>query len=148
MARKEPKIDDRDRDILALLEVNSRMPISKIAIRLGVARSTVHRRLKVLRQYRAIESFTIRKRPEMKNPGVGAYFFVYLTGPFCSRVAQALSHIEEIRRSQSLGGEIDMLLYVQASSIEELSRVREAVERIAGVHKVTTGIVLNNRFDR
>ncbi len=44
--------------------------------------------------------------------------------------------------------EIDMLTYAETDNLEELNRVRDELERIHGVHKVTTAIILTDRFDR
>ena len=41
-----------------------------------------------------------------------------------------------------------MIVYAEADSVGELNRVRDDLERIHGVRKVTTAIVLAERFDR
>ena len=50
--------DALDRQLIALLQMNARMPTAEIARRLGVARSTVHERIARLERERVIAGYT------------------------------------------------------------------------------------------
>jgi DNA-binding Lrp family transcriptional regulator len=63
-------------------------------------------------------------------------------------VAKVLAQMPEIRKCQSIGGEIDMILQVEAQDSLQLNDIRNKVEAVRGVRKVTTGIILTERFDR
>ncbi len=73
---------------------------------------------------------------------------LYLGGALCERVLPEVARIPEVKTSQSLSGEIDMIVYVEGDSLETINHVRDALERIGGVKKVVTLTVLADRFDR
>lgn len=60
-------MDDVDREIIALLRADARMPVAALAVRLRVARGTVQNRLRRLEEEGVIVGYTVRLRP-----GVGA----------------------------------------------------------------------------
>lgn len=106
-------------------------------------------RLSRLEDSGIIAGYTIReRRTGTRESGVRAYMFLYLKGPICERVAPMIERIAEVKKSQSLGGEIDMILYVEAINIGELNRVRTQIEGLHGVTKVVTAVILTDRFDR
>lgn len=141
-------LDAKDELILTLLEADARMPIQSLAAKIGLSRSSTHDRLARLKRDGVIAGFTIRRGEPRPQATISAYLILKFEGPFCERVAKEIEHIPQIKRSQSIGGEIDMILQTEAASIGELNAVRDAVERIRGVVKVTTGIVLADRFNR
>jgi len=142
------KLDHIDHQILGYLESNARESVSNIAVWVGLSRSSTHERIARLKETGVIKSFTIKRGDMERKAGISAYLLLYLQGPICAKIAKELIKIPEIRRSQSIGGEIDMILMVEAIDIETLNRVRNQVENIRGVVKVTTGIILMDRFDR
>ena len=141
--------DDVNRNLVTLLQANAREPLASLARKVGLSRNAVTERLKRLERDEVITGYTIRlgKKLPITSP-VRAYMLLYLDGPICERVLPGVSRLPEIKFSQSLGGEIDMITYVETENLEELNRVRDELERIHGVHKVTTAIVLIDRFDR
>jgi len=184
-----PKVDEIDRQIIAILQGNAREPIASLARKVRLSRSAVQERLARLERNRIITGYTLRLSRDapraavsaylllyLEGPicerlarlernriitgytlrlsrdapraAVSAYLLLYLEGPICERVAPPISRILEVKKSQSISGEIDMILQVEADSLERLNEVRNQVEAIHGVRKVTTGIVLADRFDR
>jgi len=87
-------------------------------------------------------------RAEAAAAAVSAYLFLTLDDSACDRVAEALAAVPEIRRCDSLIGDIDMILLIGAEDIAGIDRIRLAVEAIDGVARVSTRIVLAQRFDR
>lgn len=92
--------------------------------------------------------FTVQVVGEAPATALRAYMLVWLEGPQCERVAKTLVKIPQIVTCESIGGEIDMILTIEADSTKELSDVRSEIEAIHGVRRVTTGIVLTERFNR
>ena len=72
----------------------------------------------------------------------------YLGGALCERVLPEVERIPEVKASQSLAGEIDMIVYVEGDSIEAINAIRDTLERISGVSRVVTLPILADRFDR
>lgn len=142
------KCDDIDRQILSILQANGREPIATLSRKVGLSRSAVQERLQRLERDGVITGYTVRLGSNSPKPPVSAYLILYLEGPICERVAPLIARIPEVKKSQSIGGEIDMILQVETNDLEQLNRVRNEVEAVRGVRKVTTGIVLTDRFDR
>lgn len=141
--------DHVNRHLVTLLQANAREPLASLARKVGLSRNAVTERLKRLERNGVIAGYTIRLGSETtaQSP-VRAYMMLYLDGPICERVLPGVARLPEIKLSQSLGGEIDMIVYVETERLEDMNRVRDELERIHGVHKVTTAIVLADRFDR
>jgi Lrp/AsnC family transcriptional regulator, leucine-responsive regulatory protein len=143
----EIEIDDIDRQILALLALDARMPVKTIANRVQRSRSAVYDRIQRLEKSRVIGGYTILWGGATPS-ALRAYIALKLKGQICSVISSQLALIPEIKRCQSLSGYIDMLLYVELSSMAELERVRHEIERIKGIESLTTFPVLADRFDR
>ena len=148
MPKREHQIDDHDELILSNLEIDSRQTVGDLARKVGLSRTAVYERLNRLRANKVIEAFTIRRSTPKSCTIVPAYILVYLAGPICEQVAKHLEKIPQIKRAQSIGGEVDMVLFVEAVSLDELSMVREQIENIRGVRRVTTGVILKDRLNR
>ena len=140
--------DDINRHIMSLLQANARVPLTTLARKVGLSRNAVTERLRRLERDGVIAGYTVRLGDGAKQPQVGAYMMLYLKGPICERVVPFVARLPEVKLSQSLGGDIDMILYVETGNLAEMNGVRDELERIHGVEKVTTAIVLADRFDR
>jgi len=144
----EPKIDEIDRQIIALLEMDAREPVASLARKVGRSRSAVVERIDRLLRLGVIEGFTLKRSRKVPAAPIRAYMILKLRGPICERVAPQLEKIPEVKRSQSISGELDMILYAETGTLEGLSEVRRRVEAIGGVAEVTTAPILVDRFDR
>ena len=146
--QSDRKLDDVDRNIIGILQANAREPIASLARKIELSRSAAQERIARLERHGVISSYTVQLGNSKVKPNVSAYMLLYLEGPICERILPSIAAIPEVRKSQSVGGEIDMILLVETNSLEELYGVRARVEAIRGVSKVTSGIVLVDRFDR
>ncbi|MDR3514730.1 MAG: Lrp/AsnC family transcriptional regulator [Azospirillaceae bacterium] len=148
MEQHEDGSDTVDEQILVHLEADGRLSIQDLARKVGLSRSAVYERIAKLRNRGVIAGFTIRRGQAPPRAGIRAYMLLYFTGPICERIAKEIERIPQIKRSESIGGEIDMILTVEAQDLNDLSEVRAQVEAVRGVTRVTTGIVLKERFNR
>lgn len=57
-------MDDVDRQLIALLRKDARMPIATLATKLGVSRGTVGNRLRKLEDRQVIVGYSLRLRPD------------------------------------------------------------------------------------
>ena len=140
--------DEVNRHLLTLLQANAREPLASLARKVGLSRNAVTERLRRLERDGVIEGYTIRLGKAAPESALRAYMLLYLQGPICERVLPGVARVPEIKLSQSLSGEIDMIVFVEADSLAEINRVRNELEGIHGIRKVTTAIVLADRFDR
>ena len=141
--------DDRiNRHIVSILQANAREPLASLARKVGLSRNAVTERLKRLERDDVIKGYTIRLGNGAGRAAVSAYLLLYLDGPICERILPGVERLPEIKLSQSLGGEIDMIVFAETENLADMNRVRDELEMIHGVRKVTTAIVLADRFDR
>lgn len=137
-------LDSKDHLILDLLARDSRMPLKTIGAGVGLASSSVQERIARLQAEGVIEGFTIRRAPAAS--GVRAYMLVTTSGQQCASVAPLLQPIAEIVRCDSVAGETDMVLTVEAPEAEALQAVRDRVASTPGVVNIVTLPVMVRRF--
>ncbi|OPH13100.1 hypothetical protein FE88_11665 [Azospirillum brasilense] len=141
-------MDMVDELILCHLEADGRQSVQELARKVNLSRSAVYARIQRLVKAGVIAGFTIRRGVPVPKPVVSAYMILYLTGPICEKVAKEIEKIPQVKLSQSIGGEIDMILTVETGSLEDLNDVRGRIEAIKGVVRVNTCVILKERFNR
>jgi len=137
-----------NRHIISILQANAREPLASLARKVGLSRNAVTERLRRLERDGVINGYTVRLGKGATSAAISAYMLLYLDGPICERILPSVERLPEIKLSQSLGGEIDMIIFAETENLTDMNRVRDELELIHGVKKVTTAIVLADRFDR
>lgn len=85
-------MDDTDRQLIALLRDNARLPVVALAAKLRVARATVQNRLARLEREGVIVGYTVRLKPEAEAQRIRALTSIEVAG-----------HHGEVVRRQLLG---------------------------------------------
>jgi Lrp/AsnC family transcriptional regulator, leucine-responsive regulatory protein len=143
-------LDSTDQKMLALLQDNSRTPLVSIAKAIGLSRSAAQERLTRLEKTGIIEKYTLRiKSGSDAEPAIHAWFSVKLLRGFsCDDVMPSLIKFQEIKLCQSVAGEIDLLVFLQTHTLDQLAQLRETVLALKGVDTVSTQTVLRTQLDR
>lgn len=141
------KPDETDRKILSLLAENGRQSVKELARRIGLSRSATQERLARLERDGAIAGYTIR-RNEHGDGAVAAYMFVKTRQALCDDLALQLRHIAEILVFDSVAGETDAMLEVQAESMARLQAIRAEIAAQPDVVQIETSIILKRHFNR
>lgn len=139
-------MDEIDRQLLTLLRGDGRMPTTTLAKRVGLARSSVQERLERLQRDGIIRGFTVVTGATA--PGAVQAYLLIKMAENCSRLQGYLRAMPEVLLAHSITGDDDLLIYTETASTEALARVREQVEKLPGVLRVTTSLVLNRWVDR
>jgi DNA-binding winged helix-turn-helix (wHTH) protein/DNA-binding Lrp family transcriptional regulator len=71
-----------------------------------------------------------------------------MPGFSCVDVMPSLRTMPEVVLCQSVAGEIDLLVYLQTLTLEQLATMRETVLALKGVDTVVTHLVLRTQLDR
>ncbi len=137
-----------NRHIISILQADAREPLASLGRKVGLSRNAVTERLRRLECDGVITGYTVRLGNGATSAAVSAYMLLYLDGPICERILPSVERLPEIKLSQSLGGEIDMIVFAETENLTDMNRVRDELEMIHGVKRVTTAIVLADRFDR
>ncbi|HRD96878.1 MAG: Lrp/AsnC family transcriptional regulator [Rubrivivax sp.] len=140
-------MDTLDQQLIALLKVNARLPVVKMAKALGCARSTVQLRLKALEESGAITGYTVslaRRRVD----GVNALVLIAVASQSEPDVVHTLSRRHEVSKLYSVSGRYDLCAMVHAESTEEIEQVINRVRAIKGVADTLTTMLLSTKVDR
>ena len=140
-------VDTLDQNLVALLKVNARLPVVKLAKALGCARSTVQLRLKALEDSGAITGYTL-SLAQRTSAGINAIVLITVESQSESDVVRTLSRRHEVSKLYSVSGRYDLCAMVHAESTEEIERVIDRVRGIKGVTDTLTTMVLSTRVDR
>jgi Lrp/AsnC family leucine-responsive transcriptional regulator len=141
------QLDETDRRLLAELRADGRLTHVALAARVGLSRSAVQERVARLERAGVIRGYTIRLGDPGDNPGVRAYLLIR-GGASHERAVKVLQGFPEVRVADSVSGEIDLILQIQAERIEDINRVRDEVAKLPGIVSTQTLLVMAPRFDR
>lgn len=137
-------MDEIDRQILAALNSNARLPLKTIAATVGLARSSVRDRISKLENAGIIQGYHAR----IKNAeGVSAILHVRLDRTPSPPTVALIVAMPEVRRCYSLSGEIDLLVELGAATTAALNHARDAIAVFPDVTEVLTALILNRDKD-
>ncbi|MFD1198867.1 Lrp/AsnC family transcriptional regulator [Brucella gallinifaecis] len=137
-----------DLALIALLRENARASTADLARRLGVSRTTIQSRLEKLEKRGVIEGYTVRVASEFERDLVRAHVLVTALPKLAPKVETALRGIMAVRMLHSVSGHFDMIVIVEAPSIQELDIVLDKIGALEGVERTMSSIILSTRIDR
>lgn len=145
MASTDQKIDDADRKILAILQVDASISLEEIAGRTAMATNTAWRRIKRLE-----EIGVIQKRVALINPeavGLGMTVFVAIktadhSDEWLEGFAKAVALIPEVVEFYRMSGDTDYLLKLLVESIADYDRVYKKLIRSAKLNDVSSSFAM------
>ncbi len=136
-------IDDTDRELIALLRDDARLPVATLASRLKVARGTVQNRLARLQREGVIVGYTVRLRPQTEAHRIGALMTIAVDGNRAPEVLRALRGHPNVSRLHSTNGRWDIVAELQADTLEAFDRVLGQIRLIDGIAGTETSILLS-----
>lgn len=140
-------LDAIDRKIIAIMSREARIPIKALAARIDLSRSATSDRLSKLETSGIIRGY--RADIGAQDPAnISAYLFIRLERTPMRDVLDTLAAHPEVKRASSISGELDLIVEVQASSMEALNTIRDAIASASGVDDLTTSVVLREEFQR
>ena len=113
------KLDHKDHEIIGLLKENSRLSVRDIAKKTGIRPSTVHQRVKKLKESNVIEKFTLK----LNNKAIGENFIVLMlvSGKPTEYVGESLLAHKNIKEVFGITGEYDMVFKLKFKDVEEFN---------------------------
>lgn len=136
--------DDRDRQILSILQKNARTTNAEIARRIGMAPSAVLERIRKLEARGAITAYEARIDPRSLDLGLTAFAYVTALEPLSEmKAGEALCEIPEVQEVHYIAGEDCYLVKIRVKGPDELGRlIREKIGSIPGMHRTRSTLVL------
>lgn len=135
-------MDDLDRKIIELLQINGRASNARIARDVGVSEGTVRRRLRRLVQDEIIRVVAVPD-PEKMGLSTVALIGIQADPDKLDEVAERLAALQETQYVSLTTGSFDLFIWVALPSSEELGNfLRHRVGVITGVRRTETFVNL------
>jgi DNA-binding Lrp family transcriptional regulator len=136
-------MDDLDRQLVALLRSNARLPAATIARQLRVARGTVQNRIARLERDGVIAGYTVRLAASDDGRRITALMLIAVEGNNVERVLRSLRGDAAVAALHTTNGRWDIVAELRADSLEEFDRVLSRIRRIEGVASSETNLLLS-----
>lgn len=137
-----------DQELIALLQANARTPITTLANRLGIARTTVHERIERLEKSGVILGYSVVLTRDPFENYACAVVSVVIAQRQLRNVVSRLRSYPEIKVCWSISGEFDLFLIVESPRLEDVDELLDEIAEIQGIEKIRSSIVLRSKFDR
>lgn len=145
-----PDLDDKDYKILALLKENARLTTGELAKELDIPQTTVHNRIKKMRESKIIRRFTVDLDRKQIGRGLVAYILCTVSYYVARKqkinqfeVGQQIKRFPEVEEVSIVTGDLDMIVKVSLKDVEELNNfVIYKLRNIEGIEKTVTSVVL------
>jgi len=141
-------LDDIDRHLISLLQMDARTPVAEISRRLDLARTTVIARIERLEKSGVISGYTIKLGQDVVDPSLHAYVGITLQPKAGRDVVKRFSRMPEVHMLCAVSGEFDYVAWLRVTTPDQLDRILDEIGEMDGVIKTTTSIVLARRIDR
>jgi len=142
------RLDPTDRELLALLRANAREPVSALARKLDLARSTVQERIARLERSHVIAGYTIRTGEDFAERQITAHVMISVDPKMAASLTADLKKMPEVRSLAAISGAFDMMAEVAAETTARIDTILDAIGHLKGVQKTMSSIVLSVKFER
>ena len=141
------QIDETDQKLLALLRDNARAPVTELARKLRLARTTVQARIERLEQSGAITGYTLRASAATRPPlrATALLAIEPRSGPAVLDRLRALAGVEVVHTTS---GRFDLLVQIGAGTTEALDAMLDRIGEVRGVRSSESLIHLATKIDR
>lgn len=134
-------LDELDRNILALLQQDSSLPLDEIARRLGASKTPIWNRIRKLKASGVITAEVALLDPE--KLGLESCFFVLIRtaqhdADWLARFLKAVRERPEVMEAHRLAGDIDYILKVRVPNARAYDSFYQALIREVSIFNVTS----------
>ncbi len=138
-------MDEKNLQILRLLQQNARLPLKTLAGKVGLARSSVRERIARMEAEGVILGYKADVQPSsLREDGVRALLMIRLGRTPARETVSRMTALPNVRRCFSVSGDIDLVVEIEAGTMSVLNATRDEIALLADVADVTTAIVLKD----
>lgn len=141
-------VNDQDKALLGLLSANSREPISELARKLHLARSTVKDRIERLERSGVITGYTLRFSEDYVASQIQAHVMIVSEPKEVGKIVRAMKGMSAVKSLHAVNGVYDMLAVISAESTRALDQALDDIGSMKGVEKTVSSIILSTKFER
>ncbi|WP_445681701.1 Lrp/AsnC family transcriptional regulator [Radicibacter daui] len=142
------QLTEKDRELLALLGENARLPVATLAKTLGLSRTTVQARLERLEREGVIAGYGVRLTERYASSLIRAHILITIAPKALPQVTAALDRMRAVTALHSVSGSFDLIAMIAAPSIAELDHLIDEIGAIEGVERTLSSIILSTRISR
>jgi Lrp/AsnC family transcriptional regulator, leucine-responsive regulatory protein len=144
-ANVSPAIDERDSQILQLVQRDASLAQAEIARQVGLSTAAVHERLKKLEASGIIRRWTAVVDGAAVGASIAAFVEVFLDHPRHERaLIDRVAGLDEVLECHHVTGEFSLLLKVRVRSMEALRQLLlHQLTSLDGVSRTRTVVVLS-----
>ena len=137
-------LDDKDLLLLKSLKANARASLVSLARDIDLSRSSTHDRITRMEELGVIKGYTINiDRTQL--PLTRAFLTLRFTNEICQRnLVSNVHQVKGVEAAYCLSGDVDMFVYCECETVEELAILREDLAEREGVTEITTRLVLES----
>ncbi len=136
------ELDETDRKLLSLLQGDAKVPYAKLAKKLGVSSSGIHKRVRRLLDGGVIQKFVAVVDPQIVGKKLKAFIGISTSPGGCREVIAELSRRPEVLEIHEVAGEHDLFVKLLTEDTLRLNEILHEMDKIPGVSSTRTLIVL------
>lgn len=144
-------MDEKDKKIIGILKDNSRLSTREISKKTGIPITTVHKRIRKLKEKKIIKKFTVELDNKQIGKNISAYVLVSADLKLLKQknktqydVLKELKRIDCVEKADIVVGISDIAAFVRAKDVEELDKILLGkIQNIEGVSNTQTLIVIH-----
>jgi Lrp/AsnC family transcriptional regulator, leucine-responsive regulatory protein len=135
-------MDEKDKLLLAELSRNARQPMIALARRIGLSRSATQERLAKLETTGAITGYTLAGASSSPPEQIAHMFLHLRDGMTCAKIGLRIKAIPGVAAVYSVAGDIDLIIRLEAISMNNIEAARAAVAALPGLSVSRTILTL------
>jgi Lrp/AsnC family leucine-responsive transcriptional regulator len=138
------ELDNVDRHILALLQENCKLSLTRIGDRVGLSAPSVAERIDKLEKGGVILGYTAILDASKLGKGITAFIGVFIDHPkLIIKFEREIDRLEDVQECHHVTGQHTLLLKVKVNNTSALEELISKLRSIDGVSRTETSIVLS-----
>jgi len=137
-------LDDVDRRILKVLEVDARTSLRKIAEVVGVALGTVSNRVRRLESLGVIKGYTVLLDPDKSGWGLSVVIGLRIEKGRLIEIQEKIARDNRVYGVYDVTGDYDSMVLARATNRDDLDDLIKRVASVPGIQRSVTHLVLNS----
>ena len=140
------RLDELDRDLLAILRKDARRPVSSLAQELSVSRATISARIQRLVDNEVVLGFSAIVNDSTEPAPVRAIMNAQVEDKALDRVFKKLDGFPEIVAVHTTNGRWDLVLELACHSLAHFEKTIRQIYLISGVRTSETSLLLKSKW--
>ncbi len=146
---EHPDLDDIDRQILALMQENCRLPLAKIGEHVGLSAPSVMERVKKLEDGGIITAYRAVLNARLLGKDITAFIGVSTGHPHAiTRFEREIEALDDVLECHHVTGMHTLLIKAKTRNTSSLEELISRIRSIEGVVRTETMVVLSTHTER